>query len=72
MGQSAVLQDPDGYYAKCEEEQSALRQKLVDATRRLKSVQMDPDVRDSLCLLHHLWCEGVHWWVAVGSAAHLD
>ena len=50
MAHSAVLQDPDGYYAKCEEEQSALRQKLVDATRRLKSVQMNPDVRDNLCL----------------------
>ena len=47
---SAVLQDPDGYYAKCEEEQSALRQKLVDATRRLKSVQMDPDVSNTLRL----------------------
>eukprot|EP00891_Asterochloris_glomerata_P006155 jgi/Astpho2/6155/fgenesh1_pm.00088_%23_2_t len=66
----AYEQDPDGYYAKCEEEQSALRQKLVDATRRLKSVQMDPDVRlkiSEICSLLNV--DGIRGDIVINRAA---
>lgn len=44
-GCTAPLQDPDSFCSSVAEEQATLRSKLVDATRRLKSVHVSREVR---------------------------
>ena len=65
-----LLQDPDGFCQEASNQQGELRQRLVNATKHLKSVHMSPELRlqiSEICSL--LDVDGIRGDIVTNRAA---